>query len=220
LSRKRKNKEDFCSICKVQGHRQLSDSCQSKQAPPLSNVTAFKGQYDVFSNFYPCDVFLWGLWFVSTEQAYQYRKAVKCEYPNIARRILGLTNSREIKILSNEIATTEQWDDKKVELFRQILAAKALYCPEYTHALLTAQEVIAEAVPGDLFWSTGLSKQELYHCKMERWPGYNQMGKLHMELRETLLGRLQCDDSEFKTVPTLRDLCGGQGHVCYCKVHR
>ena len=36
-----------------------------------------------------------------------------------------------------------------------VLQSKAKYCPEFREALINSENVIAEAVPGKLFWSTG-----------------------------------------------------------------
>ena len=44
----------------------------------------------------------------------------------------------------------------------------------------------AEAVPGDNFWSSGLSKDQIPWTRASNWPGRNIMGTLHMELREQL----------------------------------
>ena len=49
----------------------------------------------------------------------------------------------------------------------EILSAKANCCPEFCNALTQSEAVIAEAVPGDLYWSTGLTKEQCLIVKQE-----------------------------------------------------
>ncbi len=42
---------------------------------PLENITPFKGKHDVLSNFYPCQLRVFGHTFRSSEHAYQFMKA-------------------------------------------------------------------------------------------------------------------------------------------------
>ena len=47
--------------------------------------------------------------------------------------------------------------------------------------------MIAEAVPGDLFWSTDLTKEHCLTVKKRAWPGKNNMGKLLETLKESII---------------------------------
>ena len=59
-----------------------------------------------------------------------------------------------------------------------VLQSKAKYSPEFREALINSENVIAEAVPGELFWSTGLNKEITLCVKKASWPGKNSMEKL------------------------------------------
>ena len=49
---------------------------------------------------------------------------------------------------------------------KQVLEAKAKSCPEFKTALLkTENNILAEAVRGDYYWSTGLDKDLLMSTK-------------------------------------------------------
>ena len=64
---------------------------------------------------------------------------------------------------------------------KNILSAKLDCVREYKSLMLNSKGLIVEAVPGERFWSCGLSKADVY--QQRSWSGDNMMGKLHMELR-------------------------------------
>ena len=204
-----KKRKKTCDLCHVKGHERLTYGCEALQDPPLENVTPFKGKLDVLSNFYPCKLRFEGKEYASTEHLYQYYKAVESGRDDIAKEILSLKETRDVKILSFKIKTDEKWFERKCPLFDRILAAKLLYCPEYARALLHSKEILAEAVPGDTYWSTGMSKEDIIYTKMEYWPGQNVMGKMHMKLREIVKTKLKESDNDGSStsVARLSDLC-------------
>ena len=59
--------------------------------------------------------------------------------------------------------------------------------------LKTDNNVIAEAVRGDYFWSIGLDKDMVMTTKKRFWPGQNVMGKLLSELRTKLKNKDKAD---------------------------
>ena len=78
----------------------------------------------------------------------------------------------------------EKWENEKVGIMKSILKAKADQLEEVKDELLgTEDNIIAEAVVGDLFWSCGLTKEEASNTDPDHWPGQNVLGKLWMELR-------------------------------------
>ena len=163
------------------------EPCAARLDQPLYNhVTPFKGKGDVLSNFYPCQLRVFDRDFKSSEHAYQYMKALSCRDQDMAREICKLDCPREVKILSVKMKTNDEWKRAKLDIMREIITAKAEYVPEYKEALLSANQIIAEAVPDDCYWSSGLSKEEIVWVDTLNWPGHNVMGRLHMELREKI----------------------------------
>ena len=62
---------------------------------------------------------------------------------------------------------------------KQILQAKAKCWPEFRKELLkTENSILAEAVRGDYYWSSGLDRDLVMTTKKKYWPGQNVMGKL------------------------------------------
>ena len=83
----------------------MTFGCEALQAPPLENVTPFKGKFDVLSNFYHCKLRFEGEEYASTEHLYQYYKAIENGYEDLSKEILLLEESRDVKLLSFRIKT-------------------------------------------------------------------------------------------------------------------
>lgn len=170
----------YCIICQSTSHQTLDRLCPSRRQSTLKNITPFHGRYDVFSNLYPCTLDVYGREFPSAEHAYQFLKA-KCHGKDqLAENISKQSSAYFAKRLAKRIETNEGWDNIKVDVMRDILAAKEKCVPEYRqHLRNTVNTIIVEAVPGDTFWSSGLTKEQVKWT--DQWPGQNIMGQLHME---------------------------------------
>ena len=105
---------------------------------------------------------------------------------DIANETGSVLGACEAKRMAKILPKGGGWEARRVDVMRQIINMKAASVPEYRAALLTAKETIVEAVHGDLYWSCGLSKEDVRWAETRDWPGENTMGKLHMELREKL----------------------------------
>ena len=67
----------------------------------------------------------------------------------------------------------------------EILSEKMKGCKDFCEELMNADKVLAEGVPGDMYWSTGLTKEQSLLVKKSSWPGKNIMGKVLTEIRES-----------------------------------
>ena len=173
----------YCIICQSRHHKTLDESCSKRLQNSLKNVTPFQGKYDVLSNFYPCPLIFYGRLFKSAEHAYQFLKAKCYGKDQLAENISQQSSAVFAKLLAKRVPTDEGWDHLKVDVMRDILLAKKQCVPEYRQKLLeVADTIIVEAVPGETFWSSGLSKEQVIWA--DEWPGKNIMGQLHMELTE------------------------------------
>ena len=156
-------------------------------ADDVKNVVAFGGRSDILSNFHPFNFKVHGIEFSSSEQAYQWGKAVFHDRYGLAREILGIRSAFRIWLLSKKIRVSSSWHSRKVDLMRDIIRLKAECCPRFKNSLLaTGNKYIVEAVASDKFWSCGVKKAELRFVNGRNWPGENQMGRLLMELRDQL----------------------------------
>ena len=149
-------------------------------------TTTFKGAGCVLSNFFPCSVTIFNITFTSTEQAYQYRKALFFQDLGLAQQVLGSNTASQCKAVTKSLVD-RSWDAIKVSVLEHIVRAKLAQVPAYRQALLAAEDLIIESVPGDTFWSCGLLAREAVNTFPAQWPGRNVMGRLHMMLRSELL---------------------------------
>ena len=70
----------------------------------------------------------------------------------------------------------------------QVLEAKAKDTPEFCDILIQhGSSVLVEAAQGDMYWSSGLDKEQVLRVKKTSWPGKNQMGKLLTDLWTKLI---------------------------------
>ena len=86
---KKQCKSDTCYIVgKAKNHTPAEKSCSGTAKQPLKNVTAFAGKNDALSNFFPCELKLYGMLHKSAEHAYQYKKAIQTGNDKVAEQIL------------------------------------------------------------------------------------------------------------------------------------
>ena len=67
---------------------------------------------------------------------------------------------------------------------KQILSAKLDCVWEYRQLLLASKGAIVNATPNEKYWSSGVSKADIYSQKS--WTGLNHLGRLHMMIRDEL----------------------------------
>lgn len=152
------------------------DSCES----PNHDATTFKGSSDVLSNFYPCSIPFFGKIFHSSEQAYEYKKALYCNNTSLAEQILAAPQARRTKCLTRQLDPPPSFHRYKLKLMKDIIEAKFEYVPQYAQALQDAKPIIAESVAEDKFWSSGLEKNYILQASIKCWPRLNHMGKIHV----------------------------------------
>ena len=156
------------------------------QAQIEQEIEFFRGYKYVLSNFYYCKLVIDGEKFNSSEKAYQVMKAKFHQVKDVEEELMKCDFVSQVKKISEKIKVSAEWIDKRVEVMRKILRAKADQCPTYRKKLLSCKGKIVEAIRGDLFWSAGLDEQDLKNRPMESWPGQNVLGQLHMEIRDEL----------------------------------
>lgn len=76
LARSRCTSETCCKACKQPGHSPGNEACSHFQ--PQKHLTTFCGATDVLSNFYPCQLDIFGVTHKSAEHVFKYMKAVRC----------------------------------------------------------------------------------------------------------------------------------------------
>ena len=136
-------------------------------------IAEFEGPYRFLSNFFAVEIEYLGLWFGSSEAAYQAAKSTNFK----TRQAFTVLPANAAKKLGRTIEIREDWEDIKLDVMKGILTNKF----ENTSNGLGAQllmtclrELIEGKWWGDRFWGV---------CKGE---GENHLGRLLMERRQEL----------------------------------
>ena len=136
----------------------------------MNQTKGFFNEYSFLSNFYECTVEYNGLFYKSSEAAYQ---AQKC--PFIANKFTNISAS-ESKKLGKHVQIRYDWEDVKLSIMKEIVTNKFKQNPDLLEKLISTgnAELSEENYWGDKFWGTvdGV--------------GENHLGKILMEIREEL----------------------------------
>ena len=172
-------------VCKKPGHEEGSNKCEYYE--PQVDVTTFAGANDPLSNFYGAPFDYNNIEVSSSEQAYQYQKALRNGMPDMAKQILNAKSPNEAKSMGRYIKCSPTWEQENLDLMEQIVAQKFSQVPEAKKALLkTGETTLVEAVPWQFFWGSGLSREATFNTMQAVWPGENAMGKILEKTRKTL----------------------------------
>lgn len=90
-----------CKVCKLEGHKPGDKICPSFESQ--SNVIEFNGEDNILSNFFPCELNIYGFTHKSAEHAFQYAKAVRCGDLDTAKTIQEAKDTLSAKRLGDKI---------------------------------------------------------------------------------------------------------------------
>lgn len=134
-------------------------------------ILGFFKEYRFLSNFWSCTIEYEGMFFPSTEAAYQAAKSLD---PEVRAKFLGLS-FRESKELGRKIECRKDWDTVRIPVMRMILRKKFKNADLRKKLLDTGDAYLEETNSwNDCFWGV---------CK---GVGENHLGKLLMEIREEI----------------------------------
>ena len=183
--------EPCCRVCKEPGHTPGDEKCEYYM--DNTDVLAFGGDKDPFSNHYMVDFTYNQLDVKSSEHAFLYHKARINGQMDIALEILAARDAKEAKRISKRIRCCHDWDRQKIarNLMKDINISKVESCKEakdLLHEAYLDKKTIVEAVPNRKghFWGSALKKEETLHTRMDKWLGDNEMGKIWMEIAEDI----------------------------------
>lgn len=136
----------------------------------MEAISEFRNEYFFLSNFYPVSIFYNGLYFNSTEAAFQ---AMKC--PSRMKEFQTL-NPSEAKKLGRHVAMRIDWEEVKEQVMYDICSVKFTQNPLLAQKLLDTSdaELIEGNTWGDKTWGV---------CNGE---GKNLLGKILMRIRSEL----------------------------------
>lgn len=136
-------------------------------------IDSFTGEYDFLSNFYPCDLEVFGLVFTNAEAAYQSQK---CKYEGDKNFFVGLPAGKA-KRFGKRVILREDWEDVKYGVMLEVLWAKFTQNGDLVLRLLATgdRELVEGNTWGDTEWGVFMGE------------GKNMLGKLLMGVRAKLV---------------------------------
>lgn len=139
----------------------------------MKRITNFRNEFFFLSNMYPCKVEYDGIIFNSSEQAYQYAKAVTTEDKDY---ILNAKTPMDSKKRGRKIHKRADWDDVKLKVMVEVVWNKFTTNSDCKEALLLTKgyELIEENWWKDTYW--GKYKGQ----------GENYLGRILMYVRKKL----------------------------------
>lgn len=136
-------------------------------------INSFRGPHHFLSNFYPCEVVIYGWTFPSSEHAYQ---AMKAAYPEKYWPMFLSGTPNQAKRLGKTIPIRWDWESVKVDFMRAIVWDKFTRHPDLMDKLLQTKDatLIEGNTWGDQFWGV---------CD---GVGENWLGRILMDTRSLL----------------------------------
>ena len=126
-----------------------------KQVRVDRNTIAYQSEYAPFSNMFPACIEVGQRKFISLEQAYQFFKAKTLNKMLAATKIYLSRNQIKIKMLGDELGTSEEWEAKKFDIMYICLKKKYEQNEDLKEMLLkTGSSELVEATPNRL-WGCG-----------------------------------------------------------------
>ena len=189
-----------CKVCNTIGHQDGDKDCPSKNTGPP--VIPFHSHKNVLSNFFPCKIEVDNHVFSSVEHGYQYYQASAAGMDDLADEIIRAPHAGKAKGLSKRIPSEfrDSWEKINTEKMRELIEAKVAQVPEFENTLLGSSDcVLAEATP-DKFWASGLSSETTSKTLPHTWPGLNMLGKILMEVRDSILTNQSETDDDVSNV--------------------
>ena len=181
-----------CKVCKKEGHDPGDKVCEAYEKQ--KHLTPFNGAGDVLSNFYPCDLDIYGVTHKSAEHAYQYIKSLRCGDLESANKIKESPDALSAKRQGDKIKPNEQWVTTEKEVMSEIIENKCVQLPEFREKLRSAKRntVFVETTYSNK-WGSGLDRNGTLNTKIDKWPGENVLGAIIGDIAKKVRKRKKSD---------------------------
>ena len=175
-----------CKVCKSEGHEPGNCECEY-YTETASDVIPFAGQDNCLSNFFPCDLKLFGVNHKSAEHAFQYVKAMRSGDLPRASAIQVAKSALDAKKIGKLVVPSPSFSTNQIQIMTEIIKAKAEQVPVFAEYLKRHENshVFVETTY-DNFWASGLDKDATIHTYVEAWPGANKLGRIMTEIASCL----------------------------------
>lgn len=182
-------------MCKTPGHSPGDETCPHYQ--PQKHLITFCGAQDGLSNFYPCELEIFGVKHKSAEHAFQYIKAVRCGDLDSANAIAKADDTLAALRLGKKVKSNDQWVSTKVSVMEEILENKCVQVPVFRDKLVTSKQstTFVEATYNNE-WDSGLDRDGTRNTKPDHWPGKNVLGVLMKKIAKKVRKRKHSDSGK------------------------
>lgn len=153
---------------------------------PIGNGIGFQSRHSYLSNFYACQIRINGKLFTSSEQAYQYQKAVICERDDTALSIKANNDPEEVKKLGDNAETCPEWESKKRAVMKCVVAHKFKQNPKLRAKLEGTRGMDLLECTTNRYWGTGRKLDSPLWNESNNFEGKNELGKILGEIRAAL----------------------------------
>ena len=174
-----------CVICKTTDHTINDPDCPAYDPHPAKRI-CFKGPLCCMSNMYPCKFIYHGITFTSTEQAYQWQRAMDIGRVDVAWKMIEALDGFEAKRLSNELGKTKivEWKENNcIRVMTELIEAKFEQVEDFRQACIESTDAYLMETTFDTFWGVGLLEEAAKSCKLDYLPGKNILGWIIMQER-------------------------------------
>ena len=136
------------------------------------NVIAIRSPKNPLSNYYICDVTIYGKTFKSAEHAFQWRLCDHVNREELSQEILKSPTPEQAKEVASRVPPHLRgtWQEIKCETMEQ-------------------NQFQWNKIKSDIFWSSGLNPSEATTTKPSYYPGLNRLGYILERIRSKLLLR-------------------------------
>lgn len=142
-----------------------------------------------FSNFFPCQFWLEGKSWTTSEKYFMWKKAVTFGDNETAEKIIKLDSPREIKKLGRQVKnfSSEVWDKVKVDIMYAGVNAKFTQDAECNDCIKEFQnQKFVEGSPDDTIWGVGIHYQDENVFDESKWRGQNLLGNILTRVRDEI----------------------------------
>ena len=152
-------------------------------------VTTFFRKDAFLSNFHPSQMTIDNENYSCVEQYYMAKKAETFGDKEAKTQIMNSQNPHEINFLGKNVNNFNQatWNESSYKIMKTAVNAKFHQNDKLAKLLKnTGNNKIGEGSSKDLVWGTGVSVFHVDAVNTSKWTGKNLLGKILMEVRDTL----------------------------------
>ncbi len=169
----------------------LSDAVVQRRNSDVDKIMVFYGASCPFSTFYPAKFRdEYGYIFSSSQQYFEYRKAVFAGDDISAHKIRKATSPKQCKQIGDRLRLNHGvWDKLATDIMYKGCVLKFSQNLNLKQCLLDTEDAVLAEAGYDKLWGIGLGMESPNVTKRGKWKGQNLLGDVLMRVRSVLRGK-------------------------------